>query len=449
MKTIPAPFRFQGGVHPAYHKDLTQAAPALALPVPAELRVPLVQHLGAAAKPLVEVGAEVKRGQTIGAASGFISAAIHAPTSGTVKAIEEGPTPTGRACPHMVIAADGRDERAEPYEPWADWRKMGAKDIVSRVAAAGIVGMGGAGFPTHVKLSPPPDKPIDTLILNGAECEPFLTSDHRTMLDHAREIWEGCCILRHVLGAKTVRIAIESNKPDAIAALSEAARDAEGDVAVVVLETLYPQGSEKQQIYAVTGREVPPSGLPMDVGCLVENVGTTLAIRNAVVQGWPLDERTVTVTGPAIATPRNVTTRVGVPFSALVEACGGLAANVAKVIAGGPMMGFAQHSLGVSVSKTTSGILALRAADVRPYTSQACIACGRCNEACPMRLLPSELGQYIEADDIAAAEAANLMDCFECGSCAFVCPSRRPLVQHMRRAKAAILLKRRLEKAKP
>lgn len=449
MKTIPAPFRFQGGVHPAYHKDLSNAAPAAVLPLPAVLRVPLVQHLGAAAKPLVEVGATVKRGQTIGAASGFISAAIHAPTSGTVTAIEDGQTPTGRACPHVVIAADGRDERAEPYEPWLDWEQRDAKEIVSRVAAAGIVGMGGAGFPTHVKLSPPPDKPIDTLILNGAECEPYLTSDHRTMLEHAREIWEGCRILRHVLKAKTVRIAIEANKPDAITALEQAARDAEGDVAVAVLETLYPQGSEKQQIYAVTGREVPPSGLPMDVGCLVENVGTTYALWNAVVNGLPLDERTVTVTGPGVASPRNLSTRVGVPFAALIEACGGLADRVAKVIAGGPMMGFAQHTLDVSVSKTTSGILALRAEDIRCYTSQACIGCGRCNDACPMRIVPSDLAQCIEADDIPAAEALNLMDCFECGSCAYVCPAHRPLVQHMRRAKAAVMLKRRLEKAKP
>lgn len=449
MKTITAPHRFAGGVHPAYHKDLSNAAPAATLPVPAVVRVPLVQHLGAAARPLVAVGDTVLRGQTIGAAAGFISAAVHAPTSGTVTAIEDGPTPTGRACPHVVITADGRDERAEPYEAWTDWERRDSKELVARVAAAGVVGMGGAGFPTHVKLSPPPDKPIDTLVLNGAECEPYLTSDHRTMLEHAREIWGGCRILRHLLKVKTVRIAIEANKPDAIAAMEEAARDAEGDVAVAVLETLYPQGSEKQQIFAVTGREVPPSGLPMDIGCVVENVGTTLAVWNAVVNGWPLDERTVTVTGPGVAAPRNFTTRVGVSFGALIEAAGGLKDQVAKVIAGGPMMGFAQHTLDVSVSKTTSGILALRHADVRAYTSQACIGCGRCNDACPMRLVPSELAQCIEADDVPAAEALNLMDCFECGACAYVCPARRPLVQHMRRAKAAVLLKRRLEKAKP
>ncbi len=449
MKTISAPFRFRGGVHPAYHKQLTQAAPAVALPLPSELRVPLVQHLGAPARALVAVGDRVLRGQPVGAAAGYVSAAVHAPTSGTVRAVEEGPTPTGRLAEHVVLDADGEDRRAEPIEAWERWAERPAKELVARVAEAGVVGMGGAGFPTHVKLSPPPDKPIDTLILNGAECEPFLTSDHRTMLEHAREIWEGVRILRHILQARTVRLAVEANKPDAIAALEGAARDAEGDVALVVLETLYPQGSEKQQIFAVTGREVPSSGLPMDVGCLVENVGTTLAVWNAVVRGWPLDERTVTVTGSAVRAPCNIITRVGTPFRALVEAAGGLDGAAAKVVAGGPMMGFAQHTLDVSVSKTTSGILTLRGEEVAAFTSQACIACGRCNDACPMRLLPSELGQFIEADDIPAAEAEHLMDCFECGACAYVCPAHRPLVQHFRRAKAAILLKRRMEKAKP
>lgn len=449
MKTIPAPYRFAGGAHPAYHKELSSAAATHLLPVPETLRVPLSQHLGAPAKPIVVVGDAVLRGQPIAEAGGFISAIVHAPTSGTITAIEDGPTTTGRACSHVVIQADGEDKRTDAaLEPWADWQQRDPKDLVARVAAAGVVGMGGAGFPTHVKLSPPADKPIDTLILNGAECEPYLTSDHRAMLAHAEEIWEGCRILQHILKAKTIRIAIEDNKPDAIEAMAKAIANATEDVAVVTLETLYPQGSEKQQIYAVTGREVPSSGLPMDVGCVVENVGTTLAVYNAIVRGWPLDERLVTVTGSAISNPRNMVARVGASFNALIEAAGGFSGDVAKVIAGGPMMGFAQHTLDVSVTKTTSGILALGPAAVRNFSSQACIACGRCNDACPMRLLPSEMALCIEADDIPAAEELNLMDCFECGACAYVCPAHRPLVQHMRRAKAAVLLKRRLEKAK-
>ena len=448
MKKITAPFRFKGGVHPADNKELSNAAAVVPLPVPAQLAVPLLQHLGAPATPLVEVGAEVKRGQPIGAAAGFISAAVHAPTSGTVKAIEDRPTSVGRTCPHVIIEADGRDERVEPYEPWPDWEKRSGKELVARVAEAGIVGMGGAGFPTHVKLSPPPDKPIDTLIINGAECEPYLTGDHRKMLEYAREIWEGCRILRHILKVNTVRIAIEDNKPDAIEAIRQAIGEVEGDVAVVELETIYPQGSEKQQIYGITGREVPSAGLPMDVGCLVENVGTTYAIWNAVVNGYPLDERIVTVTGRGVPEPRNYRARVGVAFQELIAASGGILPNVTKIVAGGPMMGFAQHTLEVSVNKTTSGIVALPADEVNFFTSKPCISCGRCNNACPLYLLPSELAHCIEADDIPAAEALNLMDCFECGACAYVCPAHRPLVQHMRRAKAAVMLKRRLEKTK-
>ncbi len=447
MKILQAPFQFRGGVHPPDHKARTEALPTVPVPLPPTLRVALLQHLGAPARALVKAGDKVLRGQPVGEAAGVISAAVHAPTSGVVTALVDAPTPSGRMAPHVVIESDGADERTAPLPPWTDWAGRNPRDLVARIAEAGVVGMGGAGFPTRVKLSPPADKPIDTLILNGAECEPYLTSDHRILLEHARRIWEGCRILQHVLNAPKLRIAIESNKPDAIRAMAEAAGHVEGDAAILVLDTRYPQGSEKQQIYAVTGREVPPAGLPMDVGCLVENVGTTLAVQQAVVEGLPLDERVITVAGPGIVTPRNVRARIGTAFAELVAACDGLDPDTTRLIAGGPMMGFAQHSLDVTVTKTTSGLLALRNREAAAYGSAACIGCGRCNDTCPMRLLPSELAQAIEADDLNTAETLYLMDCFECGACAYACPAHRPLVQHMRRAKSALLLKRRLEKA--
>ncbi|MCL1856740.1 MAG: electron transport complex subunit RsxC [Kiritimatiellaeota bacterium] len=408
------------------------------------VKVPLRQHLGAAATATVASGDIVLRGQRIGAAQGAVSAHVHAPTSGRVVTIEENaPGAAGRSVPHVVIEADGLDGRCQPFAPWADWQDKDAATLAGRIAEAGVVGMGGAGFPTHVKLG---TKKVDTLIINGAECEPYLTSDHRAMLEHPAEIIEGAHILRHILGAKTLRFAIEENKPDAIDllasqpfSLSAFQPDCDGDVAIAVLKAMYPQGSEKQQIYAITGRAVPDSGLPMDVGCLVENVGTVLAVYNAIVKGLPLDERIVTVTGPAIAHPCNILARIGTSYRTLIEAAGGLD-HAVKVISGGPMMGFAQYTLDIAVTKTTSGILALRAQDCSAYASCPCIACGRCNAVCPMRLLPSEMSQRIEADDIAEAQKLRLTTCFECGACSYACPARRPLVQHFRRAKAALAL---------
>jgi len=296
-------------------------------------------------------------------------------------------------------------------------------------------------------LSPPPDKPIDTLIVNGAECEPYLTADHRLMVEQAPGIVEGIAIIRKILGADRVRIAVEDNKPDAIAALTAALAGLAGDVEVVTLKTEYPQGAEKQQIFAVTGREVPSGGLPMDVGTVVENVGTTLAVRDAVVDGKPLTERVTTVTGAPVAEPRNILARLGTRYSDLVAFCGGVEGAV-KAISGGPMMGLAQTSLEVSTTKTTSGLLFLAADRVAGFESMPCIACGRCVTACPMNLVPSELSQLLEAEDYAGAEELHVIDCIECGCCAFVCPAHRPLVQHMRRGKGQVMLKRRAAAAK-
>ncbi len=442
MRLLVSSYRFKGGVHPRYHKAATDRLALQTLALPRRLVISMSQHLGAPALPTVKVGDAVIGGQVIGTAAGMISAVVHAPTSGRISAETEALTALGRPAPALVLEPDGADTRSDSLAPLPDWSSQPAKALVERIAAAGIVGMGGAGFPTHVKLSPPSEKPIDTLIINGAECEPYLTGDHRLMVEHAAEIWEGCRILRHILSARTVRIAVEENKPEAIAALERVMQGADGDVALVRLPTIYPQGSEKQQIFAVMGRRVPAGGLPMDVGCLVDNVGTVYAVWDAVVRGRPLTARTITVSGDAVR-PANLRAPIGAAFADLVTACGGPTGPVAKVVAGGPMMGFAQTALDVAMNKTSSGLLLLSPHSVTSFTSQACIGCGRCVDACPMRLMPSELSQNIEADDIEAAERISVMDCFECGACAFVCPAHRPLVQHMRRAKAAILLRRR------
>lgn len=446
--SMKAPYKVNGGVHPEYNKGLAKDHPIREMPLPALLRVTMAQHLGAPAKPLVKKGDTVLRGQPIGEPAGFISAAVHAPTSGTVKAVADAPTAIGGVATSIDIEPDGEDTWVDDLAPHPQWENLGVRQLLEIVAKAGVAGMGGAGFPTHVKLSPPPDKPIDTVIINGAECEPYLTADHRLMVERAGEIAAGAAILRKILAAETVQVAIEDNKPDAIRAMEEALAGVAGNAAVVALETEYPQGAEKQQIYAVTGREVPSGGLPMDVGCVVENVGTTLAVWDAVVNGRPLTERVTTVTGHPVASPGNVLARIGTSYADLVAFCGGATSPVAKVISGGPMMGFAQSSLDVATTKTTSGLLLLPPSAVSAFESMPCISCGRCVDACPMYLVPSELSQMLEAEDYEVAEEQNVLDCIECGCCAFECPAHRPLVQHMRQGKAKVMLKRRQEKAK-
>jgi len=424
------------------------------MPVPALLRVSMSQHLGAPAVPTVKKGDEVLRGQLIGEAAGFISAAVHAPTSGKVKTVATAPTPSGSLAPCIEIEPDGEDRwdpaieqgRAQRQQLLHDFEsdpETHKRAVVDVVADAGIAGMGGAGFPTHVKLSPPKEKSIDTLIINGAECEPYLTADHRLMVERADRIWAGAKIIRSLLGAERVRIAIEDNKPDAIEAMTAAVKDDDGDVEVAALRTEYPQGAEKQQIFALTRKEVPSGGLPMDVGALVENVGTAMAVRDAVVDGTPLIQRITTVTGPPVAQPGNVLVRIGTPYADLLEFCGGLSGSPGKIISGGPMMGLAQASLDVAITKTASGLLLLPAEAVQEFSSMPCISCGRCVNACPMTLVPSELSQMLEAEDYEAAAELGVADCIECGCCAFVCPAHRPLVQHARQGKAWVMAQRR------
>ncbi|NLB68400.1 MAG: electron transport complex subunit RsxC [Lentisphaerae bacterium] len=443
MKIIKAPFKFSGGVHPPDKKIFSNAAPLQDLPLPAILKVPFVQHLGAPAKAVVKKGDKVKRGDLIAAASGFISASVHAPTSGTVKGFESLPTAVGRSVEHCVIESDGLDERSELLQPFPDWETRDVSELIERVADAGVVGMGGAGFPTSVKINPPPNKKVHTLIINGAECEPYLTADHRMMLDRTEDVWLGIQIVRKILDVKTVYICIEENKQDAIEKFSKI--ECDDDVMIVSLKTYYPHGSEKQQIYVTLGYEVPSGGLPADIGCVVGNIGTSVAVKEAVVDGWPLDSRCVTVTGEVVVNPGNFIVRCGTSYDELFEAAGGFRENPAKVISGGPMMGFAVANTDVTVTKTTSGILAQSLAQTMRFTSLPCISCGRCNDVCPMKLLPSDMSCAIEADDIDAAIRLNVSDCFECGCCSYVCPSHRPLVQHFRRAKGVAALNKMLK----
>jgi electron transport complex protein RnfC len=443
MGFIKAKFNAPGGVHPAYHKDLAAEQPIAVMPLSASLVVSMSQHLGKPAAPTVKKGDSVLRGQVIGEAAGFISAAVHAPTSGTVKLVAPVATAAGPRATAITIEPDGEDTWVEGITPCPDWQALGKKEIVEKIAAAGITGMGGAGFPTHVKVSPPPETEIDTLILNGAECEPYLTADYRLMLEKAAEIWQGALIIAKALDAKTIYVAIEDNKPQAIAAMQEAIPAEAGDAQVVALKTEYPQGAEKQQIFAVTGREVPAGGLPLTVGIVVENVGTTLAVWDAVVNGRPLTERVTTVTGGPVAKPGNVLARLGTTTADMVEFCGGTSGAVAKIISGGPMMGFAQADMSGPTTKTTSGLLLLGPQSVHAYESMPCISCGRCVGVCPMNLMPNELSQFLEAEDYETAEEYNVMDCIECGCCSFECPAHRPLVQHMRRGKAQVMLNRR------
>jgi len=431
---------FAGGLHPPDNKHWTAHKPIEDCPLPEEFAVPLAQHIGAPAVLAVSVGQQVAKGDLLGTAKGFVSVPVHAPTSGEVVAIEPRPHPSGTAMLAIVIKADGEDRWSERLVQ-DDPAQMSASDLTKKILAAGIVGMGGATFPTHVKLSPPPEKRIDTLILNGVECEPFLTADHRLMLEEPERFLRGVAILQTILGVGQVSIGIEANKPDAIALLQQRCQGT--GIGVVPLEVKYPQGAEKQLIMAVTGREVPSGGLPMDVGVVVQNVGTAAAIADAVYAGRPLIERICTVTGPAIREPKNLRIRIGMPLHHLVEVCGGLVEEPAKIILGGPMMGMTQVDLSVMTTRGTSGLLLLREQDIKPHKPGPCIRCARCVEACAMNLVPTAIANYSRMDLIREAEEYRALDCIECGCCSFTCPASIPLVQTIRYGKAAILQHKR------
>ena len=453
MKTVKSQFKFKGGIHPDYNKELAKDKAIVEMPCPAELVISMSQHLGAPAKCLVKAGDYVVKGQLIGEKNGFISVPVHASASGLVKTVEPRLGAAGGTAPAVVLdttAPVPADLPPANYQlPALDWRSATREELLKRVEEAGICGMGGAGFPTAVKLNPPPNKRCEYLILNGAECEPYLTADCRLMMERADRIRIGVEIMRKVLGGPAVRIAVEANKPEAIAALEQAFADIEGNVEIVVLPVLYPQGSEKHQIYATVGRVVPePPALPIDVGCVVENVGTVAAIADAVEKGKILLSRVTTISGDAVAEPKNVEAPLGTKYADLVAFCGGTKEPPAKVLSGGTMMGFAVSTLAIGTTKTTSGLLLLSKQRVVQYTSQACINCGRCVRACPMNLNPAEISKAVEANDIKAAEDAHVMTCIECGACSFECPAHRAITQHCRRAKASIRARMAAERAK-
>lgn len=439
--SVKANATFSGGVHPPDNKSLTAHKPTVAAALPQRVIIPLSQHIGAPAKPLVVIGQEVKKGEKIGESGGFVSAPVHATVSGKVTAIGSFPHILGMNVPSVVIESDGKDDWAGGLRENPDHTMLSPDELRKLVQDAGIVGMGGATFPTHVKLSPPKEKPIDVVILNGAECEPYLTSDHRLMLEKPKEIVEGLKILMRILNVPKGHIGIESNKPDAIETMRKAAADSP-EVTVWAVKVKYPQGAEKMLIKAISRRTVPAGGLPMDCGVVVQNVGTAVAIYDAVRYGRPLIERYVTVTGRGVKEPKNFLVRIGTQFSQLIEEAGGLTDDAGKVISGGPMMGMSQYTLDVPVIKGTSGILVLRSSEVdtRPYGP--CIRCARCIDACPMKLQPSLIGLFIEKGHYEDAKAYNVMDCFECGSCTFVCPANRPMVQWVKRAKKELMKKK-------
>ena len=428
---------FKGGIHPSDKKELAANSPITDAKAPKIVIIPLSQHIGAPCNPVVSIGQEVKKGQVVGEPSAFVSSPVHSSVSGKVVAIGEFPNAMGRMINSVVIENDGKEEwttlRDNP-----DFMSLSPEELKEKVKAAGIVGMGGAAFPTSVKLSPPKEKKIDAVLINGAECEPYLTADYRLMVEKPREVVAGLKVLMKILGVQKGYIGIEDNKPEAIAKVKEAAAG-DPDIGVITCEVKYPQGAEKMLIKAVLGREVPPRALPMDVGVVVQNVGTALAIYDAARFGKPLIERVVTVTGEGISQPKNLMVRVGTKVGDLIEECGGFSKGVGKVISGGPMMGFALASLDIAVTKGTSGILVMPEEIVAHSDEyKPCMRCGRCIDICPMGLMPSMLSVLSEKGFYEETKEYNLFDCFECGSCAFVCPSKRPIVQMVRLAKSMV-----------
>lgn len=436
---------FLGGIHPHDGKELAKDQPIEAMPVPQQLVVPMSQHIGAPCAPTVKVGDVVKRGQLIGTSPAFMHADIHAPVSGKVIKIEDRPHSGRISCPSVVIESDGEDVWADGLPLDRDWMAMANEDILGAIQSAGIVGMGGATFPAHIKLKPA--KPVDILILNGAECEPYLTADYRLMLEESGKIVTGTQILARILGVKRSVIGIEDNKPEAIRVMQQACEGT--GVEVAALRTKYPQGAEKMLIKVVAGREVPMGGLPMDVGAVVQNVGTVAAITDAVCHGLPLTERVTTVSGDAVSQPKNLRVRIGTTYRDAIAFCGGFRETPDKLLAGGPMMGMAQFSEDVPIMKGSSGILALTKKITEHGPEMNCIRCGRCVQACPMGLVPSMLSILSQRADFASCrDDYGLMNCVECGSCTFVCPAKRNIVQYIKNAKGVIRAEQAAAKAK-
>lgn len=436
-----AKLTFNGGIHPYDGKDLSKDKPIREVLPKGDLVYPLSQHIGAPAKPVVEKGDHVLTGQKIAEAGGFVSAPIYATVSGTVKAIEPRRVVTGDSVMSIIIENDGLYEEVE-YPELKPLKEMTREEIIECVKEAGIVGMGGAGFPTFIKLSPKEPEKIDYVIANCAECEPYLTSDYRRMLEEPEKLVGGLKVSLKLFENARGILAVEDNKPDCIELLKNLTKD-EPRISVKELKTKYPQGAERQIIYATTGRAINSSMLPADAGCVVNNVDTVVAIYHAVVEGKPLMNRIVTVTGDAIADPCNFIVRIGTNYHELVEEAGGFKQEPVKVVSGGPMMGFALFGLDVPTTKTASALLCLTEDEVSRMEPSACINCGRCVEVCPGRVVPRLLADYAEHYDEEAFLSHDGMECCECGCCSFVCPAKRPLTQTIKSMRKMQLAKKK------
>lgn len=450
-------YTFRGGIHPGPHSDpgyksATNTKPIEAMPAPDQVILPVSMHIGAPAKPIVKVGDTVDMGQPIAEAGGFVSASVHATVSGKVIAVEPRLHQNGSKVMSIVIENDKEDRLHESVHPY-DFASMTNEERIECIRSAGMVGHGGATFPTHVKIQSGIGK-CDTIIVNGAECEPYITSDHRLLLERPEEVVGGLKMLADIMGVQNAIIAIEENKTDTFPKIEELIKD-DNRLKLYPLKCKYPQGAEKQLINACTGREVPSGKLPADAGCAVFNVDTTGAIYRRFTTGMPVVRRVVTVSGSAIANPKNLESRIGTPIEKLIDVCGGFKEAPNKLLAGGPMMGVAQFSLEVPVMKGTNAFLAFCGEEDKRVEEPNCIRCGKCINACPMHLMPMMMNAYGNAGDYDKCVELGAMDCIECGSCAYVCPARIQLVQrfrltklHVQQARAAAKAKADAEKAK-
>lgn len=432
---------FIGGVHPYEGKELAKESPIKEVLPQGELVFPLSQHIGAPATPIVAVGDTVLKGQKIAEAGGFVSSPIYSSVSGVVKAIEPRRVSVGDMVNSIIIESDGEFEEVT-YSKVSDVTLLSNSEIIERIKEAGVVGMGGAGFPTHVKLSPKNPDEIEYIIANCAECEPYLTADYRRMLETPEELVGGMKIILQLFDNAKGILGIEDNKPDCIKKLKELTKD-EPRIEVCELMTKYPQGGERQLIFATTGRKINSKMLPADVGCIVDNVETIIAIYQAVKNGIPVMKRVSTVSGDAIKTPSNFLYSIGTPFTQLIEAAGGFVTDPEKIIAGGPMMGFSMFSLDIPTTKTSSSILCFTKDEVAQYEPINCINCGRCVEACPEQMIPSRLARFANQGRMEEFEKWHGLECIECGSCSYVCPSRRHIAQSIKTMKKQLLAEKR------
>nr|WP_320051309.1 electron transport complex subunit RsxC [uncultured Desulfuromonas sp.] len=432
MKTAPT---FRGGIHLPGHKRETHQ-PIEVCHLPDQLVLPLSQHAGEPAQPCVAVGDRVAKGQCVATAEAEVSAPVHASTSGSVVAIEPRPHPSGKNLPAIVIKPDGEDRWATDLTP-LNPQLWSPETLKQHIRDAGIVGMGGGTFPTHVKLTLMEQHACDTLVINGCECEPWLSGDDRLMVEQGDKVLDGADILRRALGVQRTLIGIEDNKPEAIALLRHASRKFDA-MEIVCVPSKYPQGAEKQLIDVLLGRQVPSGGHPANIGVVVDNVATAAAVSDAVRYGRPLVERVVTIAGPALSTPKNLWVRLGTPLRTLIDQCGGSREEIGKIIVGGPMMGQSQLGLDTPVVKGTTGLLLFGSQDVSLHAAGPCIRCGRCIAACPLHLLPATITAYAERGRFDVALNDGALECMECGCCTYVCPAARPLVQMLRYAKAEI-----------